>query len=133
MTSSSLSPAPTDSQSVVVGVEVERLLAVNQDGESDMEADVPEADEGFFLDEKANDKGEDAKVNAPDVSEEKSKEAHEVNSKRSPCKPNSTEVAKHYKTHLPYRSWCPVCVRAKGRRMPIPAGRKGKTRQQGSR
>ena len=31
----------------------------------------------------------------------------------SPVKPSAEAVALHYTTHLPYRSWCPVCVRAK--------------------
>ena len=102
------------SQPVVVGAGVERLLAVNQDGESEMEEYVSEADGGFFVDGEVDDGGKDAKVDAPAVSEETSNEAHEVKSKRSPCRPNSTEVAKHDKTHFPYRSWCPACVRAKG-------------------
>ena len=111
---------------MVVGVEVEKLLAVNQDGESDEDEDVPEADAGFFVDGEANDEGKDAKVNASTVNEEKSKEAHDVKFKCSPCKPNSTEVAKHDKTHLPYRSWCPVCVRAKGKEDAHPREKKGK-------
>ena len=31
----------------------------------------------------------------------------------SPVKPSAEAVALHYTTHLPYRNWCPVCVRAK--------------------
>ena len=33
----------------------------------------------------------------------------------SPCTPTSAEVEAHSLTHLPYRSWCVHCVRAKGR------------------
>ena len=112
MTSSSLSPTLKISQPVVVGAKVERLLAVDQDGETD--EDVPEVDGGFFVDGELSDAGVEAKVADPTVSEEKSKEAHDVKFKCSPCRPNATEVANHDKTHLPYSSWCPVCVRAGG-------------------
>ena len=33
----------------------------------------------------------------------------------SPTKPSAEDIDKHYTTHLPYRNWCPVCVKAKGR------------------
>ena len=32
-----------------------------------------------------------------------------------PMKPSKEDVERHYTTHLPYRNWCPVCVKAKGR------------------
>ena len=32
-----------------------------------------------------------------------------------PVKPSKEDVERHYTTHLPYRCWCPVCVKAKGR------------------
>ena len=32
-----------------------------------------------------------------------------------PRKPSEREVELHRRTHLPYRNWCEVCVRAKGR------------------
>ena len=31
----------------------------------------------------------------------------------SPIKPSAEAIALHYTTHLPYRNWCPVCVKAK--------------------
>jgi len=34
---------------------------------------------------------------------------------RNPADPLPEEREKHWKTHLPYRSWCPVCVKARGR------------------
>ena len=55
------------------------------------------------MDGEFDDEGTEAKVE-PAVSEEKPKEAHEVKFQNSPCRPNTTEVAKHDKTHLPYRS-----------------------------
>jgi len=33
-------------------------------------------------------------------------------------KPSPGEVASHNRTHNPYRSWCSVCVRAKGKEAP---------------
>ncbi len=33
-------------------------------------------------------------------------------------KPSPSEVASHNRTHNPYRSWCSVCVRAKGKEAP---------------
>ena len=33
----------------------------------------------------------------------------------SPIKPSAEDVDRHNCTHLPYRNWCPVCVKAKGR------------------
>ena len=33
----------------------------------------------------------------------------------SPCKPCLREVEEHNATHLPYRTWCPVCVKSRGR------------------
>ncbi len=33
----------------------------------------------------------------------------------SPIKPSAEDVDRHNLTHLPYRNWCPVCVKAKGR------------------
>ena len=32
-----------------------------------------------------------------------------------PRRPTQTEIEEHERTHLPYRNWCPICVRAKGR------------------
>ncbi len=34
---------------------------------------------------------------------------------KAPVKPSAEEISKHNATHLPYRNWCPICVRAKGR------------------
>ena len=36
----------------------------------------------------------------------------------SPIKPSKEDVETHYATHLPYRNWCPVCVKAKGKESP---------------
>ena len=36
----------------------------------------------------------------------------------APCKPSETEVEIHNRTHLPYRSWCPICVQARAQDLP---------------
>ena len=113
--------------SLLAGSDLEFLKShVGQDGE--MNEDVPEADEGFFVDGEVDDEGKNVKVDALADNEEKSKEAHEVKSKRSPCRPNSAEVATHDKTHLPYRSWCLARVRAKGKEDAQSSGKEGQGR-----
>ena len=32
-----------------------------------------------------------------------------------PRRPTQKEIDEHYKTHLPYRNWCPICIQGKGR------------------
>ena len=34
-----------------------------------------------------------------------------------PRKPTKAEVEEHELVHVPYRNWCPVCVRAKGKEL----------------
>ena len=41
--------------------------------------------------------------------------AAEVRYPPEPSEPTRAERTEHEKTHLPYRSWCQVCVMAKGR------------------
>ena len=38
-----------------------------------------------------------------------------IKSMADPRKPTQKEVEAHEITHLPYRNWCPVCVKAKGK------------------
>jgi hypothetical protein len=45
-----------------------------------------------------------------------SPEAREARVLPSPVRPSAEAIEKHKATHLPYRSWCPVCVKAKGRK-----------------
>ena len=35
----------------------------------------------------------------------------------TPAEPSAQEVREHELTHLPYRAWCPHCVRGKGKSM----------------
>ena len=40
-----------------------------------------------------------------------------VKKKIDPRLPSQRDVEEHNLTHSPYRSWCPVCVRSKGKEM----------------
>ena len=57
------------------------------------------------------------------------KEGEFVRKMLDPSLPTQKEVDEHYAMgHLPYRNWCPVCIRAKGRDMDHPSN-KGKERK----
>ena len=56
--------------------------------------------------------GEDARAAA---NHEANQEARHPIILTSPCRPSADDVEKHNATHLPYRNWCPVCVRARGK------------------
>ena len=47
--------------------------------------------------------------------EEEPEEVKEVTAPPVPTLPSIAEVLKHRLTHRPYRSWCPHCVKGKGR------------------
>eukprot|EP00971_Amphidinium_carterae_P209657 4159003-Amphidinium_carterae.1 len=49
------------------------------------------------------------------VVEPESAEAWTAKPLAVPVRPSKAEVEAHNLTHLPYRSWCPHCVRAKAR------------------
>ena len=46
---------------------------------------------------------------------EEPQEARKAKGLPAPQQPTAQERLEHELTHLPYRSWCPVCVQAKGR------------------
>ena len=47
--------------------------------------------------------------------EDESEEARRIKLQRRKVKaPTEKEREEHYRTHLPYRSWCPVCVAGRG-------------------
>ena len=95
-------------------------MAMNdQDGEED--EDVPDADDGFFVHGEMGDEGNGVTSQSNATEEDKPSEAHDVKFKTSPCRPNSVEVSKHDKTHLPYRNWCLVCVGGEGEGRPARA------------
>ena len=38
-----------------------------------------------------------------------------IRSSKCPGAPTEQQKEDHYRSHIPFRSWCPVCVKAKGR------------------
>ena len=60
------------------------------------------------------------------AAEERAEDAVVPRPAPSPCAPSRAEREAHETTHLPYRSWCPVCVQGRAdnpphRRLPPPA------------
>ena len=49
---------------------------------------------------------------------EDNKEDAKVKMIKDPGCPSKEEVDRHYLTHMPFRSWCPICVQGKGRENP---------------
>ena len=44
-------------------------------------------------------------------------DSREIRKLIDPRKPSQEEVDEHELTHLPYRNWCPICVKAKGKEL----------------
>ena len=72
--------------------------------------------------EEREERKEEKEVEA-DKEEEEGEEAQRAKGIRAPTKPSKEEVDDHMLTHLPFRSWCPHCVRGKSKGKPH---RKGK-------
>ena len=53
-----------------------------------------------------------------DAETQESQEAVAPKGQPTPSTPTAEEVANHNMTHLPYRSWCPQCVRGRGKASP---------------
>ena len=70
--------------------------------------------EGSESESEDDDKGADA-AGAIGERIKAEKDADRVKSITDPRKPTEKEVEDHNRTHLPYRNWCPHCVRAKGK------------------
>ena len=63
-----------------------------------------------------------------DVAEEtegEQEEARKPKMAKAPAKPSKEEVEEHMVTHLPFRSWCPHCVRGKSKGKPHGKANKG--------
>ena len=50
---------------------------------------------------------------------------------RDPGSPTIEEIERHNPTHNPYRSWCPICVEAKGKEDPHYKSKKDKSKLEG--
>ena len=78
-----------------VGDEVQEM----SDGED-------EEDEAVKVEEKMGEDAERFKA---------TKDERAVKNLIDPRRPSEKEVEDHWRTHLPYRNWCEICVRAKGK------------------
>ena len=56
--------------------------------------------------------GEEGKQDAQEENSD-SEEASRPKTRAPPVKPSAIEVENHMVTHLPFRDWCPHCVRGK--------------------
>ena len=57
--------------------------------------------------------------------EESETEARQAKAATIPARPSQKEVDNHMLTHLPYRAWCPHCVRGKAKGKPHPRDKDG--------
>ena len=70
--------------------------------------------------------GDGAVAVSPEGDEEEEEPSNEERKPRmmaDPRKPSKAEVEAHEMYHLPYRSWCEVCVRGRGKSLPHKVGR----------
>ena len=76
-----------------------------------------EGSDDLFADggEEHKDQDEAAGGGGDTTAAEEPTEALDAKLKHAPCLPSPAEVDKHCATHLPYRNWCPICVKAKAK------------------
>ena len=63
-------------------------------------------------------KEEEERVGTEDEENQEQEEANKATAPKIPIKPSQEEVDSHMLTHLPFRSWCPHCVRGKSKGKP---------------
>ena len=75
----------------------------------------PEAEEvmGGTGGEETQGAGSETKETPEEEEEERAEEAVIARPARNPGAPSAAERAAHEATHLPFRIWCPVCVRGR--------------------
>ena len=99
------------------------VLAVG-DGQGDESSEDDESDEDMNPPEPARVPQSETPQGAEELIGEH--ETVPMRATRNPVDPTPEEREEHWKTHLPYRAWCPVCVKARGREDPHKAKTKGK-------
>ena len=78
---------------------------------------------GLGCDEAAEMRGEEEEgAEDKEEDEEEVEEGRKVKGMPTPQTVSRREREEHELTHLPYRSWCPRCVRGRGRNMPQQEG-----------
>ena len=68
--------------------------------------------------EEGSEQGEREEDDAGEGIEGEPEEAQKAETTKVPSKPSKEEVDEHMITHLPFRSWCPHCVRGKSKGKP---------------
>ena len=68
-------------------------------------------------DERSEQEEEEREV-AGERTEGEPEEAQKAKAARVPSKPSKEEVDEHMITHLPFRAWCPHCVKGKSKGKP---------------
>ena len=84
-------------------------------GSGDEEKSDDEDIDGFIINEDTEKSAPDGGDVVPDFRCGECNGERVPKTLRSPIKPSAEAIAAHYTTHLPYRNWCPVCVKAKGK------------------
>ena len=93
------------------------------DGTNDVDSEVNRAEGEDLFGPYSSDDADDDLFTRP-VPDEKTTEPFHIKSKgderepedlRSPIRPSARAVELHEYTHLPFRSWCPVCIAARAK------------------
>ena len=63
-------------------------------------------------------RGEDKEGQEQELGEDEENEAAKPRAASVPIRPSASEVESHMLTHLPFRAWCPHCVRGKSKGRP---------------
>ena len=60
------------------------------------------------------------------IEEEIEEEGRKIKGKPEVYQPTKEEVEDHYRTHIPFRSWCPCCVAGRKKADPHPKAKEDK-------
>ncbi len=75
-------------------------------------------DDGKSMEAEAEDEEKEKSYKGIDADRlEKEGDKRRIRRLIDPRKPTQEEVDEHELTHLPYRNWCPICVRGKGKEL----------------
>ena len=81
---------------------------------------VGDEDEEMADDKEEEDprKLQEEKVKDEEVKDEEGEEARMIKGKKAVRQPNQEEYDAHMRTHIPFRKWCPHCVKGKRKNDP---------------
>ena len=65
--------------------------------------------------ESEDDDGMEVRAGAEGVRIKAEKQDGKLETITDPRKPSDREVENHNRTHMPYRNWCPLCAKVKGK------------------